>query len=55
MGREVGGHPQTPAKGALPLVESPFSYFVVLAASQHGGLLLDSSPSFDLLPISIIK
>ena len=34
-----GGHPQTPAKGALPLVESPFSYFMVLAASQHGGFL----------------
>jgi len=29
-----GGHPQTPSKGALPLVESPFSYFMVLMATS---------------------
>jgi hypothetical protein len=38
---ETGRHPPAPARGSSPLVESPFSYSVVLAASQHGVLLTD--------------
>ena len=45
----MGGHPYAPAKGAVPLVESPFSYFMVPCATGHGGFSLKChSESFAL-------